>query len=498
MRMTAALRLLLALACVLALAMQLPAARAQQPQPALTINQVDASAYPDIRAVVTALDARGVPVPGLTVKQFQAFDGDTAVPVTGVESAQDASLKLSVVLVIDVSGSMEGEPLDRAKAAANDFIRALGPNDEASLVAFSGSVTPVVPFTTDRQRLADGIAGLQAVGGTALYESVQDAAYAARAATSPRAAVVLLTDGVNEFTDSKATAESSLDIAKGAGVPVFTIGFGDAPDGGYLQGLAAATQGTYHAANTTNVAGVYADIATLLRNQYVLTLKEFAPADGKSASLRLLATIGGSPAAGVATFVRGQAAAAAPTSAPAPAPVVTPAKTAGDRGAAPLIVYSVIVALVLAVIAGAFAIVWQRRRRLRARQLAVVALNPGRAAAQGLPAATGAAASPAPAAAETSRARLVEAGVDAPRTFHLGPAPAVIGSSSQHCTIVLDGDGVAPEHARITVRDGRYLLHHIGGLRRKTLIGGREADWVVLESGDELQIGAFRLRFEEG
>jgi pSer/pThr/pTyr-binding forkhead associated (FHA) protein len=64
-------------------------------------------------------------------------------------------------------------------------------------------------------------------------------------------------------------------------------------------------------------------------------------------------------------------------------------------------------------------------------------------------------------------------------------------------TIVLDGDGIAPEHARIWLRQERYLLHHVGGLSRKTYVSGQEADWVVLEPGDEVTIGSHRLVFED-
>src|SRR5450759_5274634 len=85
-------------------------AGAQQPAPALTINQVDASKYPDVRAVATVLDARGVPVSGLTAAQFQAFDDKTQLTVSSATAAQDSSLGLSVIIVIDVPGSMAGDP----------------------------------------------------------------------------------------------------------------------------------------------------------------------------------------------------------------------------------------------------------------------------------------------------------------------------------------------------------------------------------------------------
>lgn len=82
------------------------------------------------------------------------------------------------------------------------------------------------------------------------------------------------------------------------------------------------------------------------------------------------------------------------------------------------------------------------------------------------------------------------------RSYALGEEPVVIGASSAICTIVLDGEGIAPEHARIWLRQRQYLLHHVGGLSRKTYVGGQEADWVVLEPGDEVTIGAHRLVFE--
>jgi pSer/pThr/pTyr-binding forkhead associated (FHA) protein len=79
--------------------------------------------------------------------------------------------------------------------------------------------------------------------------------------------------------------------------------------------------------------------------------------------------------------------------------------------------------------------------------------------------------------------------------YTLGKEAIVIGSASE-CTIVLAGDGIAPEHARIWRREGKFLLHHVGGLSRKTYVSGQEADWVVLESGDEVAIGAHRFVFD--
>ena len=76
------------------------------------------------------------------------------------------------------------------------------------------------------------------------------------------------------------------------------------------------------------------------------------------------------------------------------------------------------------------------------------------------------------------------------REYAIGAEAAIIGSSPDACQVVLEGAGVAPEHARIWIRDGRCLLHHVGGMSRKTYVGSDEVEWVVLEPGDEVRIGS--------
>ncbi len=487
--------LLIAGVLIAALAAAPRQALAQRPQPVVTINGLDDTRYPLLTAIVTALDAHGVPAPGLTAAQFQAFEGEAPLRVKSVQSAQDASAKLDVVVAIDVSGSMLGQPLDRAKQAATQFVQSLGPNDEAAIITFSDKVAGVITFTNDRVALTNAIAGLQATGGTALYQAVQTSAFAASTAPAPRRAVVLLTDGQNDTQDTEATAAGSTDAARGAGVPFFTIGFGDAPDTVYLQGLSGATQGQFRAANAADVSAVYGDIAALLRNQYLLTVAAAGTADGKAAQLRLIVTIGGAPAAALAAFTRGAAPTPAPTISLGPTAVVTPAQAAGGGGSnTAAFAFLGAVAGLAAGIGGLVLVRLRRQRAIERHQLQVVAPNASLAEAQPLPRAAGVAAAPQQAQAGTGR--LVELG-GAGRTFELRAGPALIGSS-RNATVALPAAAeVAPEHARIWLRDGRYVLHHAGGLGRRTLVGGKDAEWVTLEPGDEISVGGHRFRFED-
>jgi Ca-activated chloride channel family protein len=457
---------------------------AQEP-PALTLNQVDATGYPEITAIVTAVDGRGLPIAGLTADQFAATDGAQQVSISSVEAAQDTSLPLGVIITIDVSGSMEGAPLEAAKAAATDFIRQLGPSDQAALVTFNNQVQTVVPLTSDKVVLSDAVKGLQAGGATALFEAVQASSFAANGAQTPRSAVVLLSDGENQTDSSTATADGSVAVATGAQAPIFTIAFGSAPDTGYLQRLAGATQGQFRTADATNVQTVYADLAALLRSQYVVKLHDDAAADGGDGTLRIEARVGGATASAEAPFKRGTAP-VVPTAAPTVASAAANSDDGG--GSATGWVLGAGVGLVAMAALAFGAIMLMRSRRERAHQLATVAPNPRSAARQGVP--------------EQRSGEMVtfEDGVgqvtvaETGETVEFGSTPVTVGTGERCEVRVPPSDGVAREHARLWMKSGRMNLRHVAEGRRTTLVAGRPVDWVILDDGDEVVVGGTRLR----
>jgi hypothetical protein len=352
-----------------------------------------------------------------------------------------------------------------------------------------------VPFTADRLALIAGIQGLQPLGDTALYEAAQTAAYIARLSDAPRKAIVFMSDGENAGP-SQVTDAGALNVAAGVGVPHYTVAFGTDADTSYLDQLAAQTRGQASIAQPATIAGVYQSISNLLRSQYVVTVTAPGAADGAGSTLEIVATLDNGVAAASAPFTRGIPAPITPGSDP-------PERTAiGDEDESgvnvPLITFSVAVMAGLAAIATYFMVRWQRARTIQQHQLAVVAPNQRQAAAQPLPRQEGVVVAAPPEQNDVGHGRLVEQTPAGPGAVHELGTGAAIGSSRRDCTIVLPASSdVAPEHARLWLRDGKYLLHHAGGLRRKTFVGGQEADWVVLEPGDEVRIGGHRFVYEE-
>ena len=107
------------------------------------------------------------------------------MPVSNAELASSNAIPLDVTLLMDTSGSTEGEGLAQAKNAAIAFIQGLAPEDRVAVMRFANSVTLQQDFTTDKQAAINAINALSSRGQTELYKAT-DAAVR-QAATSPSA-----------------------------------------------------------------------------------------------------------------------------------------------------------------------------------------------------------------------------------------------------------------------------------------------------------------------
>ncbi len=154
------------------------------------------------------------------------------VGMTGFEMANERSRPpVNVAIVLDRSGSMSGEKLERAKDAAKEAINRLGSQDILSLVVYDSTVDVLVPATKvgDKELLHQRVDQIRSGQSTALFAGVSKGAAELRKFMELERVnrVILLSDGIaNKGPSSPAElGELGASLIK-EGISVSTIGLG--------------------------------------------------------------------------------------------------------------------------------------------------------------------------------------------------------------------------------------------------------------------------------
>ncbi|HNF78435.1 MAG TPA: VIT and VWA domain-containing protein, partial [Thauera aminoaromatica] len=148
---------------------------------------------------------------------------------------------LNLAIVIDCSGSMQGDSMEQAKQALEGILDGLQPHDRIALIAFGNSTNVLSdrPLPCNKTNLAKAKRFAKALdanmGGTEIGNALREA-YAV-AGRSESADVFLVTDG--EVSDW----ETVVDEAKKSGHRIFTVGVGSAVSEAFVRELAAGTGG---------------------------------------------------------------------------------------------------------------------------------------------------------------------------------------------------------------------------------------------------------------
>ncbi len=153
------------------------------------------------------------------------------VGLTGLDLGEERRTPANVSIVLDRSGSMDGEKMARAKEAASIAISMLDDRDIVSIVTYSDTVSVLVPATrvSDRNYIQSRIETVFADGSTALFAGVSKGADEVSKFLEQNSVnrVILLSDGLANIGPDSPRALGSLgESLKRSGVSVTTIGLG--------------------------------------------------------------------------------------------------------------------------------------------------------------------------------------------------------------------------------------------------------------------------------
>jgi VWFA-related protein len=261
---------------------QAPAAPQAPPKPFTLEVEVDV-----VSVTAVVFDKSGKPLRGLGTKDVELLENGVKQQVSYFREASSLGdeadrVPLSVVLVLDTSGSMN-ENIRFLREAVLNFVYKLEEVDTALVVSFNESVKGSAEFSGDIDRLERFVEGLQAWGGTSLYDAIHYSL--GRIKDQPgRKAVIVFSDGAD--TTSSMEDKAVVDYARAVEATVYSIGFkgsgmmASSPRG-FLRKIATETGGQFFAPDKVGeLIKVFNEISNELKNHYLLAYTPERTADG--------------------------------------------------------------------------------------------------------------------------------------------------------------------------------------------------------------------------
>jgi Ca-activated chloride channel family protein len=238
-----------------------------------------------VRVSAVVRDHKGRFVQDLTARDFEILDNGRPRPVTDFRHDQSG---VSIALLFDASGSMQGALASAREAAEHVLSWLESQRDEAAVFSFDTRLQQQTPFTAALKTLPPAMSAVVPFGATSLHDAIAQTAERVASREGHRRAVVVLTDGNDNASRLKPEEVSAL--ASAIDVPVYIFGIVPSIDNpsadtrtlsaersalsGPLADLASWTGGHVFVASTPGQRSIAArQIIDELRHQYLLAFE---------------------------------------------------------------------------------------------------------------------------------------------------------------------------------------------------------------------------------
>ena len=190
---------------------------------------------------------------------------------------------VNLCLVMDRSGSMSGQKIERARDAAVEAVRRLGRNDLVSLVVFDHEVDTLVPAQSaaNSEWIESRIRGITPRGNTAIYGGVSQGAAELRKNAGDRyvSRLILMSDGLANVGPAKPDDLGRLGTSfRKEGFSVTTVGVGTDFNEDLMTALAERSDGnTYFVEDSADLPRIFAaelgDVLSVVAREVKVTIE---------------------------------------------------------------------------------------------------------------------------------------------------------------------------------------------------------------------------------
>jgi len=226
-----------------------------------------------ITLTVTVTDTYGRYVSGLSKTAFAVLDDKRPQDITFFS---DDDAPVSVGVIFDVSGSMSGDKIRRARDALANFIQTSHNSDEYFLIAFNSRAQLLLDKTRDGDAVLDKLTFVQTKNNTALYDACYLGVEKVQRGAHPKRALLLISDG--QDNNSRYTFNEVRRLLKESDVVLYAVGILSGNDAGsslgmegqgILDELASVSGGkAFFPRSPPEMDDIFEQIALELRHQY--------------------------------------------------------------------------------------------------------------------------------------------------------------------------------------------------------------------------------------
>lgn len=208
-----------------------------------------------------------------------------SIPKTTTEEKNvSLSGERDIVLVLDVSGSMGGTPIEETRKASENFINTILDEDaNIGLVTYNGSAARLADFSRNKIELNRIVSNIYSDGGTNIEAGLSEAYSMLKAGNAKKKIIVLMSDGEpNTGKEGDALIEYADEI-KDDGIIIYTLGFfeslGYKSSAQTLMEKIASDGCHYEVANADDLVFFFEDMADQINGQKYIYIRIACPVD---------------------------------------------------------------------------------------------------------------------------------------------------------------------------------------------------------------------------
>jgi Ca-activated chloride channel homolog len=241
---------------------------------------------------VTVLDRNGALVTGLPRDAFEVYEDGERQPIALFTNER---VPVSVSFLLDVSDSMYGRRIQESREATVHFLADLvARGDEYSIFAFNHQARLLTTWTSDPTTASSVLGPIRPFGATAIYDAISGALPLVTTRGRERAALVVVSDGVDTASDVALREVRSALLRSNAFVYAVAIDTADrrpinAPvQASALREITDPSGGrTEIAHGSSDVSRALEGIAQELSSQYLIGYGSPKPVDGQYHTIRV-------------------------------------------------------------------------------------------------------------------------------------------------------------------------------------------------------------------